>query len=88
MLIAFNKVQSRQEVYLIDRKNNYRQQHSSLFFPYHEIPPSTQALRALEMAIVGDKPTLGVRKDTLLDGELVWDEGKDGKVSQAGDQKA
>lgn len=70
-----------QEVYLIDRKNNYRLQHPSLFFPYHEIPiKQATANRLPDMRIVAER--YGVRTDTLLDGELVWDEEPDGRVSR------
>jgi hypothetical protein len=80
MLIVLNKQRGQQEVYLIDRKNNYRQQHPSLFFPYHEMPPSQATLnRYGDMRMVG--PKYGVRTDTLLDGELVWDKEADGRVS-------
>lgn len=80
MLIVLNKKDGRQEVYLIDRKNNYRLQHPSIFFPYQEIPVSdATANRLQDMRIAGDR--YGVRTDTLLDGELVWDEEPDGRVS-------
>ena len=79
MLIVLNKSKGEQEVYLIDRRNHYRQQHQSLFFPYHEIPPSNSTLKRFEeMRIVGSQ--YGVRTDTLLDGELVWDVEPDGRV--------
>lgn len=82
MLIVLNKSVPTQEVYLIDRKNNYRQQHPSIFFPFHEIPPSKAALKRYEdMLVLGDDPGYGVRMDTLVDGELVWDEEPDGRVS-------
>jgi mRNA guanylyltransferase len=76
MLIVFNTIKACQEVYLIDRKNEYRRQHPALFFPFHEIPPTEKACRALDMSMVGDR--YAVRKDTLLDGELVWDVHRDG----------
>ena len=80
MLIVLNKNAGQQEVYLIDRKNSYRQQHPSLFFPHHEMPPSEATLQKYEdMRLLGSK--YGVRMDTLLDGELVWDEEPDGRVS-------
>lgn len=82
MLIVLNKRIDQQEVYLIDRKNNYRQQHPAFFFPYHEIPPSNAAHRKFDdMRVVADR--YGVRSDTLLDGELVLDEEPDGRVSDA-----
>ncbi|UZJ56356.1 hypothetical protein CBS101457_005676 [Exobasidium rhododendri] len=78
MLIVLNKQKGTQEVYLIDRKNNYRQQHPSLFFPYHEMPPSKAAMSKYPgMLPLGEK--YGVRMDTLLDGELVWDKEPDGR---------
>lgn len=75
LLIVFNKQQGVQEVYLIDRKNHYRLQHMSLFFPHDEIPIKQETLRRLDMVQLGE---YGVRKDTLLDGELVLDTGADG----------
>lgn len=75
LLVVFNKSQGVQEVYLIDRKNNYRLQHMALFFPHNEIPIKPETLRGLDIAQLGE---FGVRKDTLLDGELVYDLGTDG----------
>lgn len=80
MLIVLNKQVPTQEVYLIDRKNNYRQQPPSIFFPYHSMPPTPADMRKYpDMITLGDR--YGVRTDTLLDGELVWDEEPDGRVS-------
>lgn len=55
-----------QEVYLIDRKNNYHQIRN-IYFPHHE-PQSPVAI-----------PTLGQRTNTILDGELVIDTISPGK---------
>lgn len=50
----------RQEVFLIDRKNNYYQL-DNIFFPHHDLRSATA------------QATGGQRTDTLLDGELVID---------------
>lgn len=77
MFITWNKAIEQQEVYLIDRKNRYKRQHISLVFPFHEIPPSPKAMMALQMGLLSDK--YAMRKDTILDGELVWDVSKTGE---------
>jgi len=77
MFIAWNKATEQQEVYLIDRKNKYKRQHNSIVFPFHEIPPSPKARMALQLGSLNEK--YAVRKDTLLDGELVWDVSKTGE---------
>ncbi|PWN96626.1 hypothetical protein FA09DRAFT_343830 [Tilletiopsis washingtonensis] len=75
VLIAWNKFAHRQEVFLIDRKNIYREQSRALFFPHFEKPRGKP-----EDRIVQD---IGSRwkalHETVLDGELVWDTLKDGR---------
>ncbi|CEH15207.1 mrna capping alpha subunit [Ceraceosorus bombacis] len=72
VLIAWNKAQGCQEVFLINRKNVYREQTRSLFFPSHERTTPND-----EKAVDGGR--WKARSETLLDGELVWDTLPDGR---------
>lgn len=75
--------QAQQEVYLIDRKNKYYKQPAGFFFPHsdsafytkpHYTPQQKAAVKD-RVAEAGLPYFNGwpARKDTLLDGELVWD---------------
>lgn len=81
ILVVFNAGMNQQEVFLIDRKNNYYHQ-QSVFFPHSEkafypkgSPTDKEAAfrRAAAAGVPYNAEGWPVRKDTLLDGELVWD---------------
>lgn len=83
VFIVANGNTGQQEVFLIDRKNNYLLQ-PGLFFPHSEqkfYPKGTQeqkaaAWRRAQENSIPFKDGWPGRKDTLLDGELVWDTDK------------
>ncbi|KAN0063855.1 Dcp1p-Dcp2p decapping enzyme complex alpha subunit [Thecaphora frezii] len=66
ILIVIPSKTNVQEVFLIDRKNDYYQV-PNLFFPHH-LPRHPDAVKSG-----------GMRKDTLMDGELVIDTDDDGR---------
>lgn len=83
VLVVLNGDTRQQEVFLIDRKNNYYRQ-SDVVFPHSEMqfyPKGSQvekeaAYRRAAAAGIAYYEGWPLRKDTLLDGELVWDTDK------------
>ncbi|PWN29023.1 DNA ligase/mRNA capping enzyme [Jaminaea rosea] len=80
VLIVLHGATGRQDVFLVDRKNNYYfQQH--VFFPTSDqrfYPKGTPQQKEAAYALahqegIAYKDGWPARKDTLLDGELVWD---------------
>ena len=61
----------------IDRKNIYREQSRALFFPHFEKPRGKPEDRIVQE--IGSR--WKALHETVLDGELVWDTLKDGRVS-------
>lgn len=61
----------------IDRKNVYREQSRALFFPHFEKPRGKPEDRIVQE--IGSR--WKALHETVLDGELVWDTLKDGRVS-------
>lgn len=80
ILIVVNGQNQTQEVYLIDRKNQYKAQHG-LFFPHSDFQYYAKGTLDQKQAAFERAHRDGIpykdgwpgRKDTLLDGELVWD---------------
>ncbi|CAO1631650.1 unnamed protein product [Parajaminaea phylloscopi] len=83
VLVVLNGGTGLQEVFLIDRKNNYYRQndvvfpHSDIqFYPKGSPTEKEAAYRRAAAAGVTYFEGWPLRKDTLLDGELVWDTDK------------
>lgn len=83
VLVVLNGGTGQQEVFLIDRKNNYYHQ-PDVFFPHSDMQfypkgsPQEKEAAYRRAAAAGITYYEGwpLRKDTLLDGELVWDTDK------------